>query len=57
MLSFKTAVDVHNTTPQAILDFILNCTDEDYQRWWPGGTPGFSHYQTLSWRYWQPGVF
>ena len=36
MLSIKTEVDVHGTTPRAILEFMLNCTDEDYQRWWPG---------------------
>ena len=35
MLSIKTVVDVHGTTPRAILEFMLNCTDEDYQRWWP----------------------
>ena len=36
MLSIKTVVDVHGTTPRTILEFMLNCTDQDYQRWWPG---------------------
>jgi hypothetical protein len=36
MITMKTQVNVRGTTGKAISEFMLNCTDEDYQRWWKG---------------------
>ncbi len=36
MIRMTTRVDVKGVTGQAVSDFMLNCTDRDYQRWWPG---------------------
>ena len=36
MITIATQVDVHGLTGQQIYDFLLECTDADYQRWWPG---------------------
>lgn len=32
----KTKVNVKGVTGKSIFEFMLNCTDEDYQRWWEG---------------------
>jgi hypothetical protein len=32
----KTEVNVSGISRSAVFDFMLNCTDNDYQRWWPG---------------------
>ena len=36
MITFKTVVDVEEVNGAAVQDFMLNCTDEQYKRWWPG---------------------
>jgi hypothetical protein len=36
MIVMKTKVRVRGITGRIISDFLLFCTDEDYQRWWPG---------------------
>ena len=36
MITLKTEVAVQGITAQQVIDFMLNCTDEEYQRWWPG---------------------
>jgi hypothetical protein len=36
MIIMKTKVNVKGITGKAISEFLLNCTDEDYQRWWKG---------------------
>jgi hypothetical protein len=36
MLTLKTEVDVRGVVGKEILDYLLNCADHDYQRWWPG---------------------
>lgn len=36
MITMKTKVNVKGITGKAISEFMLNCTDEDYQRWWKG---------------------
>ncbi len=36
MLRMTTRVDVKGLSGKAIWDFMLNCTDEEYRRWWPG---------------------
>jgi hypothetical protein len=36
MITMKTKINVKGITGKAISDFLLNCTDEDYQRWWKG---------------------
>jgi hypothetical protein len=36
MIVFKTKVDVKGVSGQEVTEFMLNCTDADYQRWWPG---------------------
>ena len=32
----QTEVSVKGVSGQDVADFMLNCTDEDYQRWWKG---------------------
>lgn len=36
MLTLETEIFVEGITGSEILDFLLTCTDEEYQRWWPG---------------------
>ena len=36
MLTLETEISVEGITGSEILDFLLTCTDEEYQRWWPG---------------------
>jgi len=36
MLSMKTEVKVSGISGKNVSDFMLNCTDEVYQNWWPG---------------------
>ena len=36
MIILKTEVNVNNITGKQVYDFMLNSTDNDYQRWWPG---------------------
>lgn len=36
MVTLKTIVNVKGITSKDIYNFMLNCTDEDYQRWWKG---------------------
>jgi uncharacterized protein YndB with AHSA1/START domain len=36
MITFKTDVNVQGVSAKQITDFMLNCTDADYQNWWPG---------------------
>ena len=36
MVILKTNVKVKGITTKDIYDFMLNCTDEDYQKWWKG---------------------
>ena len=36
MIKFKTEINVKHTSGKAISEYFLNCTDEDYQKWWEG---------------------
>ena len=36
MITMKTEVNVKGISGKDVSDFLLNCTDEDYQRWWNG---------------------
>lgn len=36
MVTLKTTVKAKGITSKDIYDFMLNCTDADYQQWWPG---------------------
>ncbi|MFC1863917.1 hypothetical protein ACFL1Z_08205 [Thermodesulfobacteriota bacterium] len=36
MIEMRTEVEVKGVSGMNISDFMLNCTDEDYQNWWPG---------------------
>ncbi len=36
MVTIKTEVDVEGLTGKAIYDFLINCTSEEYQKWWKG---------------------
>ena len=36
MLNLKTIVNVKGISGRNISDFMLSCTDKDYQDWWPG---------------------
>lgn len=36
MVTISSIVNVHGVNADDILNFMLNCTDEEYQRWWPG---------------------
>jgi uncharacterized protein YndB with AHSA1/START domain len=36
MIELKTEVAVEGTSGRSVSDFMLNCTDADYQKWWPG---------------------
>jgi len=36
MIIFKTEVEMEGITGKAIYDFLINCTTEEYQRWWKG---------------------
>lgn len=36
MVTIKTIVNVKGITSKDIYDFMLNCTDADYQKWWKG---------------------
>lgn len=36
MVELRTEVPVKGVTGKEISDFMLNCTDEQYRRWWPG---------------------
>jgi hypothetical protein len=36
MVTLKTIVKVKGITSKDIYNFMLNCTDADYQRWWKG---------------------
>lgn len=35
MLKFTTEVKIKGVTGSEIGNFMLNCTDEKYQKWWP----------------------
>ena len=32
----KAEVNIRGISVKKVYDFMLNCTDNDYQRWWPG---------------------
>lgn len=36
MIRLRTQIAVPGVTGIEIFDFLLNCTDAEYQRWWPG---------------------
>jgi hypothetical protein len=36
MITFSTQINVPDISGREITDFLLNCNDELYQRWWPG---------------------
>ena len=36
MITLKTIVNVKRISGESIYNFMLNCTDEEYQKWWPG---------------------
>lgn len=36
MIELKTDVQLKGVSAKAIADFLLHCTDRDYQHWWPG---------------------
>jgi hypothetical protein len=36
MISFTTQVQIKGITGADVAAFMLNCTDADYQNWWPG---------------------
>jgi hypothetical protein len=36
MIVIRTEIYVNNTSGKAIADYFLNCTDEEYQKWWEG---------------------
>lgn len=36
MVLLETRVWVEGITGRQVTDFFVNCTDSDYQRWWPG---------------------
>lgn len=36
MIVYRTTIEVKGLRGEDIYDFLLNCTDEQYQRWWPG---------------------
>lgn len=36
MIQMRTEVNVDELSGQKVIDFMLNCTDEAYQRWWEG---------------------
>lgn len=36
MIELRIEVKVIGISGKDVSDFILNCTDEDYQNWWPG---------------------
>lgn len=36
MILMRTEVEVSGISGRTVSDFMLNCTDEDYQSWWPG---------------------
>ena len=36
MISIQSKVHVDGIQGTELLDFLLNCTDEQYQAWWPG---------------------
>jgi hypothetical protein len=36
MLQFTTRVKLAGVSGRDITEFLLDCTDEEYQRWWPG---------------------
>lgn len=38
MLTLRTEVEVERTA-RAIYDFLINCTTEEYQKWWEGTHP------------------
>ena len=36
MIELRTEVKVKSISGKSVSDFMLNCTDEEYQTWWPG---------------------
>ena len=36
MIEMRTEVEVAGVSGKSMYDFMLRCTDEDYQNWWPG---------------------
>jgi hypothetical protein len=36
VITLRSEVNVHGIHGEEFLDFMLNCTDVDYQEWWPG---------------------
>ena len=36
MIRYTTTVEVARLSSKDVYDFLLNCTDRQYQRWWPG---------------------
>lgn len=36
MIELRTEVKVKGISGKNVSDFMLNCTDEEYQNWWPG---------------------
>jgi hypothetical protein len=41
MLTLETRIHVDGLHGTEIFDFLLDCTDEQYRRWWPGTHLGF----------------
>ncbi|WP_101949637.1 hypothetical protein [Mycobacterium sp. 3519A] len=36
MLTIESRVHVRGLTAEEVISFLLNCTDSEYQKWWPG---------------------
>jgi hypothetical protein len=47
MITLKTEVQVKGIAGRAIFDFMMHCTDEHYQQWWPGTHRAFHTIQRL----------
>lgn len=42
MIEFETKINVGNASGKKISDYVMNCTNEEYQKWWPGTHLTFS---------------
>ncbi len=36
MIEYTTTIKIKDITPNQIIDFMITCTDEEYNNWWPG---------------------
>ncbi len=36
MVELKTEILIENVSPEQVTDFMIDCTDEKYSKWWPG---------------------